>query len=89
LNRPLIDGRQAAGGPGTEEGWATDVILGASGIAKLEFNPRWMALNGSMSSLATNIKHFKQRLKDKERDLLAEITRLEGEGQVSGGAEDI
>ena len=40
-----------------------------------------------MSSLATNIKHFKQRLNDKERDLLAEITRLEGEAQVSGEAE--
>ena len=40
-----------------------------------------------MSSLATNIKHFKQRLNDKERDLLAEITRLEGEARVSGEAE--
>ena len=39
-----------------------------------------------MSSLATNIKHFKQRLNDKERDLLAEITRLDGEAQVSGEA---
>jgi len=40
-----------------------------------------------MSTLATNIKHFKQRLNDKERDLLAEITRLEGEAHVSGEAE--
>ena len=40
-----------------------------------------------MSSPATNIKHFKQRLNDKERDLLAEITRLDGEAQVSGEAE--
>jgi DnaK suppressor protein len=40
-----------------------------------------------MSLLATNIKHFKQRLNDKERGLLAEIARLEGEAQVSGEAE--
>ena len=40
-----------------------------------------------MSSPATNIKHFKQRLNDKGRDLLADITRLEGEAYVSGGAE--
>src|SRR5579872_2985024 len=40
-----------------------------------------------MSLLATNIKHFKQRLNDKERDLLAEITRLKGEAHVSSEAE--
>lgn len=34
-----------------------------------------------------NIKHFKQRLHDKKRDLLAVITRLEGEARVSGEAE--
>lgn len=34
-----------------------------------------------------NIEHFKQRLRDKERELVAEITRLEGEARASGEAE--
>ncbi len=40
-----------------------------------------------MSSLATNIKHFKQRLRDKERELLSNITRLREEARISGEAE--
>ena len=64
-----------------------DVILDGSGIAELEFNLVGWLRTDFMSSLATNIKHFKQRLNDKERDLLAEITRLEGEALVSGEAE--
>jgi DnaK suppressor protein len=40
-----------------------------------------------MSSLATNIKPFKQRLVDKERELLADMASLQGEARVSGEAE--
>ena len=64
-----------------------NVSLGASGIAKLKFNFVGWLWTDSMSLLATNIKHFKQRLNDKKRDLLAEIARLEGEAQISGEAE--
>jgi DnaK suppressor protein len=31
-----------------------------------------------------NIEHFKQRLLDKQRELVSEITRLEGEARASG-----
>ena len=34
-----------------------------------------------------NIERFKQRLLDKQRELLAEIARLEGEARASGEAE--
>jgi DnaK suppressor protein len=34
-----------------------------------------------------NIERFKKRLRDKERELLANIARLEGEARVSGEAE--
>ena len=34
-----------------------------------------------------NIERFKQRLRDKERELLSDVTRLGGEAWVSGEAE--
>jgi DnaK suppressor protein len=34
-----------------------------------------------------NIEHFKKRLQDKERELLADIARLEGEARDSGESE--
>ena len=34
-----------------------------------------------------NIQRFKERLLDKERELLADIARLEGEARVSGASE--
>jgi hypothetical protein len=46
-----------------------------------------MALNGTYVITCDEHQHFKQRLNDKERDLLAEITRLDGEAEVSGEAE--
>jgi DnaK suppressor protein len=36
---------------------------------------------------AMNIQYFKQRLQDKERELLSDIARLEGEARDSGEAE--
>lgn len=40
-----------------------------------------------MSSLAANIKPFKQRLVDKEREFLADMACFQGEARVSGEAE--